>query len=88
MIMNIRWHEDGLTFETQREAYEWAVSVIYNEIGNLYDGYKTTDEKIAYALVYELVRANTLSIANYKIHADEEYISPQSIIYKVWLTKR
>ncbi|KEK23989.1 hypothetical protein [Bacillus gaemokensis] len=80
--MNIRWHEDGITFETQREAHEWA----YNEIGNLYDGYRTTDAKIAYALVYELVKASTSSTANYKIHADEEYITPKSIVYKVWLT--
>ncbi|EEM07955.1 hypothetical protein [Bacillus pseudomycoides] len=83
--MNIRWYEDGMSFETLREAQEWACSVVYNEIGNLYDGYKTTDEKIAYALVYELVRANTLYNPSFKIHTDWDYIAPQSFIYKIWV---
>lgn len=33
--MNIRWYEDGMSFETLREAQEWACSVVYNEIGKL-----------------------------------------------------
>lgn len=33
-----------MKFETLRESQEWASSVVYNEIGNLYDGYLTEDE--------------------------------------------
>lgn len=83
---SVQWHQDGKTFETIKEAHEWAYSVIYNEIGKLYDGYKTADEKIAYSLVYELVRANTLYGHSFNIHTDLEKEAPNSYIYKVWVT--
>lgn len=83
---DFQWHQDGKTFETIREAHEWAYNVIYNEIGKLYDGYKTADEKIAYSLVYELVRANTLYGHSFNIHTDLEKEAPNSYIYKVWVT--
>ncbi|KAB2458210.1 hypothetical protein F8160_02020 [Bacillus sp. CH126_4D] len=83
--MDIQWHEDGMAFETMREAHEWAYNVIYNEIGYLYDGYKTKDEKIASSLIYELVRANTLCGPKYNIFCDEE-CTMKPCIYKVWVT--
>lgn len=48
---NISWHENGMTFETMREADECANAVVYNEIGNLYDGCRTADQEIAACLV-------------------------------------
>lgn len=59
--------------------------IIYNEIGYLYDGYKTKDEKIASSLIYELVRANTLYGPKYNISCDEE-CTVKPCNYKVWVT--
>lgn len=83
---DIQWHQDGKTFDTIREAHEWAYNVIYNEIGNLYGGYKTTDEKIAYSLVYELVRSNTFYGQRYNVYSDYEKEASNLYIYKVWVT--
>jgi hypothetical protein len=74
-----------MTFETLRESHEWAYSVVYNEIGTHYDGYKTTDEKIAYSLVFELVRANTVFGHRYNVYSEYDYIDNSSI-YMVWVT--
>jgi len=82
----IRWYEDGMTFQTMRESHEWAYSVIYNEIGNIYDGYKSKDEKIASSLVFELVRLNTFNGERFKLFSDVEKINNQ-LIFKVWVKK-
>ncbi|MFF2879135.1 hypothetical protein ACFVR2_22845 [Gottfriedia sp. NPDC057991] len=80
----IRWHEDGMKFETIRESHEWAYSVVFNEIGNLYDGYITNDEKIAYSLVYELIRVNTLHGERFQIFSDYGKVK-NKFVYKVWV---
>ncbi|MGG2027953.1 hypothetical protein AB1282_19830 [Gottfriedia sp. S16(2024)] len=82
----IRWYEDGMSFSTMRESHEWAYNVIYNEIGNLYDGYKTTDEKIASSLVFELVRLNTLTEKKHAIFSDYEKVNNQ-LVFMVWVQK-
>ncbi len=75
-----------MSFATMRESHEWAYSVIYNEIGNLYDGYKTTDEKIASSLVFELVRLNTLTGMKYEIFSDYENVNNR-LVFMVWVKK-
>lgn len=85
---DIRWHNDGTEFETQRESWEWASSVVYNEIGNLYDGYRTTDEKIACSLVYELTRLNTFQGPTFHVFAHNEYDkAEQKHWYMVWVER-
>lgn len=83
---NIRWYEDGMHFETMREADEWADTVVYNEIGGSYDGYKTTDQKVAAALVFLLVRSISLYGKSFRIDADIEWSNPP--IYRVWVSGR
>lgn len=84
----VRWHEDGMKFETQRESWEWASSVVYNEIGNDYDGYRTEDEKIACSLVYELTRLNTLQGPTFHVFADNEYNQiGEKYSYLVWVER-
>jgi hypothetical protein len=85
---DIRWHEDGMEFETQRESWEWASSVVYNEIGNLYDGYRTEDEKIACSLVYELTRLNTFKGPTFYVFAHNNYNhTGQKTCYMVWVER-
>jgi lipoate-protein ligase B len=67
-----------------RESHEWAYNVIYNEIGNNYDGYKTTDEKIASSLVFELVRSNTLHGLRFNIFSDLDKVNNQ-MVFMVWV---
>lgn len=83
---SIRWHTETMIFETMREAHEWAYSVPYNEIGTVYDGYKTNDEKIAYALVFELIRSNTIHGYRFNIHSDCDF-KENIVTYKVWVSK-
>ncbi len=72
-----------MQFDTLREAHEWAYSEAYNEIGHLYDGYITTDEKLAYALLFELVRSNTLLSKRFEVFADVDFGVPNR--YRVWV---
>lgn len=82
---SIRWYTETMQFETMREAHEWAYSVPYNEIGHLYEGYITTDEKIASALVFELTRLNTIAGFRRNIFCDCDFsVSPMA--FKVWVS--
>ncbi|WP_232380848.1 hypothetical protein [Paenibacillus tianjinensis] len=82
---NIDWYIEPMTFETQHEAFEWISSGPYNEIGYLYTGYQTTDEKLANILLFELVRSNTLHGPRFQVQADYEFLST-GLLYKVWVT--
>ncbi len=82
---NIDWYLEPMTFETQHEAFEWISSGPYNEIGNLYTGYQTTDEKLANILLFELVRSNTLHGPRFQVQADYEFLST-GLLYKIWVT--
>jgi hypothetical protein len=85
---DIRWHEDGMKFDTHRESWEWASSVVYNEIGNIYEGYRTEDEKIACSLVYELTRLNTFQGPIFHVFAHNEYNkTDQKHWYMVWVER-
>lgn len=81
---NLRWCEEDTVFDTMRESREWVSSGIYNEIGNLYDGYRTADEKMAYALVYELTRLNTSQGSAFLIFADNEFGGDRPH-FRVWV---
>lgn len=83
---NIRWYIEPMTFDTMHEAFEWITSGAYNEIGYLYTGYQTTDDKLAHVLLYELVRIHTLHQRRYQqIFADYDY-TDNGLVYKVWIT--
>ncbi|CAH1192466.1 hypothetical protein PAECIP111892_00969 [Paenibacillus auburnensis] len=82
---NIDWYMEPMTFETQHEAFEWISSGPYNEIGYLYTGYQTTDEKLANILLFELVRSNTLHGPRFRVQADYEFLST-GLLYKIWVT--
>ena len=84
---SISWFVEEIQFDTIREAYEWISSGAYNEIGYLFDGYKTKDSKLAYALLFELVMSNTIHGHRHDVHCDEEYLDG-SITYKVWITNK
>ncbi|CAI6087327.1 hypothetical protein [Cohnella sp. JJ-181] len=83
---SISWFVEKIMFKTVREAHEWVYSSAYNEIGYLYDGYKTIDPKLAYALLYELVRSNTIHERRHEVYCDEELIEG-TLVYKVWVKK-
>lgn len=84
---NIRWHEDGMQFETLRESWEWADSVV-SELWSLYDGYQTEDEKIAMALVYELTKLNAFDENPFRVYTCTEYRQlDKRSIYRVWIEK-
>ncbi|OAB47189.1 hypothetical protein PBAT_07900 [Paenibacillus antarcticus] len=84
---SLSWFIEEMLFETIREAHEWVYSGAYNDIGYLFDGYKTKDSKLAYALLFELVRSNTIHGYRHDVHCDEEYLEG-SITYKVWITNK
>ncbi|MCR8645490.1 hypothetical protein NV379_22900 [Paenibacillus sp. N1-5-1-14] len=84
---SISWFVESMEFDTIREAHEWVYSGAYNEIGYLFDGYKTKDSKIAYALLFELVRSNTILGRRQDVHCDEDCLD-ETIIYKVWVTNK
>ncbi|NMP24828.1 hypothetical protein [Sulfobacillus harzensis] len=58
-------------FDSCWESYEWVSSDIYNAIGgNQCVGYRTADQKMAAALVYELL--NTRGNPTFQIFARRE----------------
>ncbi|QWU18116.1 hypothetical protein KP014_01865 [Paenibacillus sophorae] len=75
-----------MTFDTFHEAYEWISSDAFNKIGYDYEGYKTTDPKLAYELLFQLVRAKTLETDSREVYADVEF-SKNSITYMVWVSR-
>lgn len=84
---SITWYDEKMTFKTIREAQEWVYSDAYNEIGFSYNGYRTTDPKLSYSLLYEIVRAKTKGydkFTNKKVYADEKIIDGKNY-YMVWI---
>ncbi|QQE81071.1 hypothetical protein GI364_01220 [Alicyclobacillus sp. SO9] len=77
-----------MKFETYRESWEWASSVVSGKIGHTYDGYRTEDEKIASSLVYELTRRNTFQGPTFHVFAHNEYDeAEQEHWYMVWVER-
>ncbi len=84
---DIRWFEEETVFDTWWESYEWVSSDVYNTIGGLrYDGYRTADEKMAAALVYELTRLNTRGTPMFQIFARRESDGDRPH-FRVWVER-
>lgn len=81
----LNWYTETMQFQTMREAHEWVYSGSYNEIGKIYDGLITKDDKIAYALVFELTRRKTLVDHPADICCDVVY-GENTLTYRVWVT--
>jgi hypothetical protein len=82
----IRWADETMELETQREAYEWISSGAYNEIGNLYDGYRSHDPKMVETLAFQLLHLQTIQKPMYRIYADIDHdVKPN--LYMVWVEK-
>ncbi|WP_052416156.1 hypothetical protein [Paenibacillus sp. FSL R5-0912] len=86
-LQDIRWFEEMLTFDTLREAEEWVMSDAYNKVGGRqFDGYLTSDPKLAFVLVYNLTRLKTLGRASFNnIYADEKEKDGQTL-FMVWVS--
>ncbi|MDN4620114.1 hypothetical protein QCD85_18520 [Paenibacillus sp. PsM32] len=82
----IRWADETVAFETQREAYEWISSGAYNEIGKCYDGYRSHDPKMAETLAFQLLRLQTIREATHRIYTDIDYEATPNW-YMVWVEK-
>ncbi|WP_342438933.1 hypothetical protein NSS79_07960 [Paenibacillus sp. FSL L8-0436] len=83
---DIRWFREMMNFDTLREAEEWVYNGdAFNKIGTEFEGYTTGDPKLAYALLYNLVRENTLNQRFHNIYADKEYRDGQTL-YMVWVS--
>ncbi|AIQ70344.1 hypothetical protein PGRAT_23910 [Paenibacillus graminis] len=79
------WYEEPMIFDTLREADEWIGSEAYNKIGYEFDGYITLDAKLAYSLVYQLIR-NKKFRESAEVYADERFIHNTNY-YFVWINK-
>jgi hypothetical protein len=75
--MNIRWKREEIIFETLYEADVWADSLANEIYGRIYDGYITSDYKIAYSLAFRLA-----SIDTFRVNTRQDGLN----IYKVWVT--
>ncbi|MCZ8539895.1 hypothetical protein [Psychrobacillus psychrodurans] len=75
--MNIRWKREEIIFETFYEADVWADSLANEIYGRIYDGYITSDYKIAYSLAFRLA-----SIDTFRVNTQQDGLN----IYKVWVT--
>ena len=80
----IRWADETMEVQTQREAYEWISSGAYNEIGSLYDGYRSHDPKMAETLAFQLLQLQTIQKATYRIYTDVDY-EATPCWYMVWV---
>lgn len=84
--MNIRWHEpncpeDLRIFDTLWEAVEWGDSISNDINAGAFDGYITSDEKVAYVLAFHLAQ-----IDRFHVHAEKSW-SDGRYNYKVWVTR-
>lgn len=84
-LPNITWYEETESFQSLREADEWISSDAYNKIGHDYDGYITRDPKLAYALVYQLVRNH--NFLTFTAVRAEESFKDNTTTYYVWVEK-
>lgn len=82
----IRWVDETIELQTQREAYEWISSGAYNEIGKQYDGYRSHDPKMAETLAFQLLQLQTIQKPKYRIYTDVDY-EVKPYWYMVWVEK-
>ncbi len=82
----IRWADETMEVQTQREAYEWISSGAYNEISKLYDGYRSHDPKMAETLAFQLLQRQTFQAPTYRIYTDVDHEAKPNW-YMVWVEK-
>lgn len=66
--ITVKWEREDIIFETIREAEVWADSIANEMYGKVFDGYETTDYKIAYALSFFLAQNR-----EFIVHTEEEF---------------
>ena len=79
------WYEEKKAFQSMFEAQEYISSEIYPAILQSCNGYKTTDPKLAYSLLFELIKTKTHGSIELKVFADIEVINNQ-LYYLVWIS--
>ncbi len=77
--ITVKWEREDIIFETIREAEVWADSIANEMYGKVFDGYETTDYKIAYALSFFLAQNR-----EFIVHTEKEF-KKDRFIYKVWI---
>lgn len=84
-LSKINWFKEMITFDTLREAEHWVYNGdAYNKIGTEFDGYMTGDPKLAFSLVFHLVRENRENQRFSNIFADEQLIDGKTL-FMVWV---
>lgn len=73
--MEIKWKNEDIIFETLQEADVWADSIANEIYGRTYNGYDTSDYKIANSLAFRLA-----SFENCKVYTENN-----NNRYKVWV---
>lgn len=76
--MALTWKTENIIFDSLFEADVWADSIANEMYAKLYDGYDTSDYKIAYALAFRLAEMKEFRVLAKKT-IDHEYR------YKVWV---
>ena len=75
----MKWKREDIIFETIREAEVWAYLIANEMYGKVFDGYETTDYKIAYALCF-----SEHENQDFIVHTEESF-KEDRVIYKVWI---
>ncbi|WP_106768035.1 hypothetical protein [Paenibacillus faecalis] len=81
----VTWYEENKIFSSMYEVQEYISSEIYPEILHNYNGYKTTDPKLAYSLLFELIKIKTHGYLTREVYADIDLID-EKLYYLVWIS--
>ncbi|PID13874.1 hypothetical protein CSV63_15740 [Sporosarcina sp. P34] len=74
--MTYKWKVENFIFDSLFEADVWADSIANEMYAKLYDGYETSDYKIAYALAFRLAETREFRVITERSIDDR---------YKVWV---
>ncbi|MTH53400.1 hypothetical protein GKZ89_08220 [Bacillus mangrovi] len=78
----MRWKKEDQMFETLWEAEMWADSIVNEMHAQLYEGYETSDHKIAYVLAFYLSSGH-----DNRVIKTERFCKGDSRVYRVWMEK-
>ncbi|GAB6992167.1 hypothetical protein [Paenibacillus pini] len=82
---SIKWYEEKRNdISSMYEAQEYISSEIYSKILNDYTGYKTTDSKLAFSLLFQLIQAKTIGYITKEVYANIDIIENRQY-YQVWI---
>lgn len=82
---SVSWYEENKVFSSMYEAQEYISSEVYPEILHNYNGYKTTDLKLASSLLFELMKIRTNGYLTREVYADIDVID-KKLYYLVWIS--